>query len=180
GSVKLHYYEFYKVGIEEQNCSSKLVSEQEMSDIGPYYKKTWGDVGWNNYMIDVIVKGNSEMNAGIIFRATNVSEGGEGKDPYLGRHFYQGYYVGIVSDGVMLVKQNYSEKLLIKAEGEYQPGQDYHLRVIIKDNQFTIYLEDMVQPKISYIDLKPISHGRIGVRANGAITTFTNFEHKLI
>ncbi|MHB8128801.1 MAG: family 43 glycosylhydrolase [Mobilitalea sp.] len=180
GSTKLHYYEFYKTSSEIHNCYDKLFSKEELHQIGPYCKKTCGEAGWNNYLIDVTVQGESDLNAGIIFRVTNLSEGGEGNDPYLGRNFYIGYFVGIMSDQLVLVKQNYNEKLLVKAEGQYLPGVNYHLRVNVKDNEFNIYLDDMEQPKISYTDMKPISHGRVGVRANGAVTEFSDFVCKLL
>lgn len=180
GSARLHYYDFYNTSSEVENYYHDLFTKEELEHIGPYCKKTGGEISWNNYMIDVSVQGESELNAGIIFRVTNTAEGGEGNDPYLGRNFYKGYYVGIQSDQLVLVKQNYDEKLLIKAVGQYKPGVNYHLRVMIKDDEFHIYIDDMTQPKIKYRDIKSISHGRVGVRTNGAVTVFSDFECRLL
>lgn len=145
-----------------------------------YGKRTMGNTGWTDFTVqtDIVYKRN--MNAGIIFRVNNPALGGAGKDPNndprLGTDFYQGYFVTLGANSVILGKQNYSWRALTSAPGSYQLNQQYTIKVVVRGDNFKVYVDDMDNPKIDYTDPQPFISGKVGLRAHDCEVEFDNFS----
>jgi xylan 1,4-beta-xylosidase len=138
-------------------------------------KRTLGNTGWTDYSVLTNIKYTSNMNGGIIFRVNNPAKGGPGNDPQLGTDFFQGYYVTIEGDGVVLGKQNYNYQFLHKSFGSYQTNQWYQLGVTVKGNNIKVFVDDLQNPVIDYTDDMPVISGKVGLRTFYSSVLFDNF-----
>lgn len=192
GGFKFYNMEFYKAsnsvpGFKESfdtdlkkwsyinGLGQEFTLNNGMLKIGPYGKIATGENGWNDCSVEVDVKGEAILKSGIIFRVSNPAEGGEGTDTMLGTNFYEGYFAGIRRNGVVLGKQSYNWDELISVKGSYNPGKTYHLKVLVKGDNIKVFVDDMKNPKIEYTDKDPFTHGKAGIRTEGAVAYFDNF-----
>ena len=144
--------------------------------VSGYGKRTIGSTGWSNYTVQTDIIYTDVMNAGIIFRVNNPAMGGAGNDPVLGTDFYQGYFVGLTSNSVILGKQNYSWTQLATAAGAYSLNTKYTIRVVTTDGNIKVYVNDMATPKIDYTDPNPFISGKVGLRSFNSNVKFDNFS----
>jgi len=158
-----------------KGLGKEFICKNGMLQLGPYGKLATGDEGWSDYSVEVDIKADSDINSGVIFRVTNPAEGGEGWDCMLGTNFYQGYFAGLTNKGVVLAKQNYNREVLASAELRFDPGRLYHLKVEVKGDNIKVYIDDMNKAVINYTDKDPFTHGKAGIRTEGAIAFFGNF-----
>ena len=149
-----------------------IVSGQ--ASINGYGKRTLGNIGWTDYTIDCDVTYKNGMNAGLIFRVNNPSQGGENNDSRLGTDFFQGYFVGMGSDKVTLGKHNYSWKSLATSPGSFSLNRKYHIRVAVKGANIKVYVDNMSVPKIDYTDPFPFISGKVGFRSHSTNVLFDN------
>jgi hypothetical protein len=145
------------------------------AEINGYGKRTMGNTGWTDYTVQVDMTCVSGVNAGIIFRATNPALGEAGNSPQAGTDFLQGYFVGLVSNGVVLGKQNYNWTQLASKTGEsYLVNTKYTLKVETKDNNIKVYVDGVL--KIDYNDPRPFICGKVGLRVCDTRVRFDNFR----
>ncbi len=179
GSLMPDFKESFDANLKNWSYINGLGQEFEinkgMLKLGPYGKIAAGENGWDDYTAEVDVKGEATLKSGIIFRVSNPAEGGEGTDSMLGTNFYQGYFAGIKRNGVVLGKQSYNWKELSSAKGSYAAGKTYHLKVVVKGDNIKVFVNDMETPKIDYTDKEPFTHGKAGIRVEGAVSYFDNF-----
>lgn len=193
GSFKLYTLSFYEAAVGKpefkENFQSDLSKwtyvtglgkESVLKDgavqLGSYGKIAAGEDGWMNYSVEVDVKGDSNLNSGVIFRVSNPAEGGECKDCTLGTNFYQGYFAGITSNGVVLLKQNYNKQELASTQESFKAGKSYHLKIVANGGHIKVFVDNMSKPKIDYFDSEPFTHGKAGIRTEGAMVYFKNFK----
>lgn len=143
--------------------------------VSGYGKRTLGSTAWSDYSVQTDVTYTNTMNAGIIFRVNNPALGGAGKDAALGTDFYQGYYVTLNANSVVLGKQNYSWILLRSAAGTYSLNTKYTIKVVAVGSNIKVYVDDMNTPKIDYTDTNPFISGKVGLRSYNTTTHFDNF-----
>lgn len=147
--------------------------EASIDNVG---KRTLGSTGWSDYTVETDIKCIDAINAGIIFRVTNPAQGGAGDDAGAGSDFYQGYFAGISSGGVVLGKQNYNWTQLASSSGTYTTNTWYHVKIVVSGNNFKVYVGDMSNPKIDYTDdNNPFINGKVGLRSHYSHTHFDNF-----
>ncbi|HEY8399819.1 MAG TPA: family 43 glycosylhydrolase, partial [Cytophagaceae bacterium] len=144
--------------------------------INGWGKRALGHTGWTDYAVEVDMQCPSAGNAGLIFRVQNPANGGPNNNSQLGTDFYQGYYVGLQTTGIQLGKQNYDWKGLNFKAQTLTPGQWYKLRVVVKEANIKVYLNDMDTPVIDYFDADPFISGKAGIRAFNAQLAFDNFN----
>ena len=144
--------------------------------VSGYGKRTLGSTGWSNYTIQADITYNDQMNAGIIFRVNNPALGGAGNDPQLGTDFYQGYFVSLSSNSVLLGKQNYSWTQLASTVGTYALNTKYTLKIVATGANIKVYVTDMNTPKIDYTDPNPFINGKVGFRSFNSHVHFDNFS----
>ena len=113
-------------------------------------KRTMGNVGWSDYIVECDIQGIDNLNSGIMVRVQNPARGGAGDDPGLGADFYQGYFAGLSTAGVSLGKQNYSWTTLASTPERYDTNTWYHMKVAVSRNTIKVYVGDMIKPKIDY------------------------------
>jgi hypothetical protein len=140
-------------------------------------KRTLGSTGWSDYTVECDVKGVDTLNSGIMVRVQNPAQGGADDDAVSGSDFYQGYFAGLSSNGVVLGKQNYNWTTLAGSSGTYNTNTWYHMKVVVNGNNIKVYVGDMNTPKIDYTDNNnPFINGKVGMRSHYAHTHFDNFS----
>jgi hypothetical protein len=190
-------FNFYEMRFEEANDSVVTLSDSfdatfspewnyvdgdwsirsGQAEISGYGKRTLGNTGWTDYTVQVDVTYYDSFNAGLIFRVNNPALGGAGNDPALGTDYLQGYFVSLSSNGVILGKHNYNWTQLASKTGEtYTTNKKYTIRVVMKDANIKVYVDDMTTPKIDYTDTRPFICGKVGLRVCSAHACFDNFS----
>lgn len=103
--------------------------------------------------------------AGVLFRGSQFSDGGEGNDKVLGTNFFVGYRV-CVSDGkIQLWKHRYDETLLQEASIEVNDSVTFDVTAV--GNCITVSVDD--QLVLSYQDAMPLLHGYSGFHAKNCV-----------
>lgn len=97
--------------------------------------------------------------AGILLRAQNLADGGEGSDKQLGTNFFIGYRVTVCNEQVRLYKHCYDEMLLTSAPLPVRLEYDLTVRCIAD----TITVSSGGTELLSYVDTNPIMTGRAGL-----------------
>ena len=142
--------------------------------INGYGKRTMGTRGLTDYTVSVDMTFVSTFDAGIIVRVNNPALGGAGADLVSGTIFLQGYYVGLLNNGVQLAKLNYNSTELVRTTGEsFAFGTKYNLRVEVQGPSIRVYVDNIL--KIDYTDTDPIFSGKAGLKATNCNVKFDNF-----
>jgi hypothetical protein len=134
-----------------------------------------GNVGWTDYTVEADVLCPSGGNGGLIFRVRNPAAGELGISNVVSSDYFQGYYAGIETGGIVLGKQNYNWTTLSYKTQTLTAGQSYKLRAVSNGANIKIYLNDMTTPVIDYTDPSPIISGKAGIRVHSANMSFDNF-----
>lgn len=103
--------------------------------------------------------------AGVLFRASQLSDGGEGDDRELGTDFFIGYRVSVSAEGVSLWKHRYDRILLARAEYGCTPEMELHIK--FGGNKIIVGLGG--DELISYRDKEPVLYGYNGFHAEKCI-----------
>jgi len=139
-------------------------------------KRTLGSTGWSDYTVECDVSGDTGLNSGLIVRVQNPAQGGAGDDANLGTDFYQGYFVGLSTTGLVLGKQNYDWNVLATVPGSYALKTSYHLKVVLSGNNIKVYVAGSNVASIDYTDNgNPFINGKVGIRSHHANANFDNF-----
>lgn len=101
--------------------------------------------------------------AGILFRAGNLADGGEGNDKILGTNFFIGYRLS-VSDGSLRLWRHRYDQLLLQEVPVIVP-RDIHLRVHVVGNLVTCSLGETAT--LRFADDSPILTGHVGFHTRG-------------
>ena len=137
------------------------------AQLGPYGKAYAGNGGMDDCVIEAEMSAEPQSPdgaAGILFRLTEPSEGGEGDDPVLGIDFFIGYCVSLTKDSVVLTKHRYDETVLIQREiGAARDSR--RIRIEAVADHIAVFFDEKEDPVISYRDPDPLTHGRAGIRA---------------
>ena len=96
--------------------------------------------------------------AGIIFRAKNLADGGEGSDKQLGTNFFVGYRAAVCKKRVRLYRHCYDETLLASAPLPVQPEYDLTVHCIAD----TVTVFSGSAELLSYTDANPLMTGCAG------------------
>ena len=145
------------------------------SDFG---KRTYGETGWGDYIVEADVTCTSGVNSGIIFRVNNPGTGGHFDSVNLsqGTDWIQGYFAGVSAGGVVLGKQNYSWQEVGKKNMTMVENKTYHLKVVANGANFKIYLDGELV--IDYTDPDPYLTGAVGFRVHSSKANFDNLVIK--
>lgn len=152
----------------------QLVMEDAAQSVG---KRLYGSEGWGDYSAEADIEfTGDDMDAGLIFRASNPALGGGGDDPVLGTWFFQGYYAGIRKGQLVLGKVNYNWKELESVSMEFEPGRVYHLCVSARGGELRVLVDGTEY--IVYEDDTPFISGAAGIRSWRSQIRVDNFEVK--
>lgn len=99
--------------------------------------------------------------AGILLRAENLSDGGEGDDREKGTNFFIGYRVAVRNGEVCLFKHAYDEKLLVSCPIPVKV--EYDLTIVCSADTIEVFSENV--RLFEYIDPFPIMVGRVGLHS---------------
>ncbi|WP_395855609.1 AbfB domain-containing protein [Cystobacter fuscus] len=133
---------------------------------------------FSNFTYDADITPGPSGNPGLLFRASR---------PTTGVDSYQGYYVGIDGNQVLLGKANSGAwTQLAVAALPSMTGTSRHLRVVAVGSLLEVYVDDLATPKLSVTDGSYVS-GAIGVRTyqsqarfdNLSVRAFSRFESLL-
>ena len=144
--------------IEKMKTSAILPVMVE--NFGPYDKMCGSEV-----CSDVCIKAtlhtapeNTAGQTGVLLRASELADGGEGADKVLGTNFFIGYRVCAAQGKLQLWKHRYDETLL--GEANLPTGSDIVFAVELKEKHITVLLDS--KAVITYTDADPILSGRYG------------------
>lgn len=147
-------------------------------------KRLYGDRNWGDYTVEVDVMPQRDVNAGLIVRATDpgstvltpsYSTGQPtDADAHASIDWVQGYYVGIVQNGILLSKLSYSYTQLERVGGSFSTNKTYHLKVVCEGANIKVYVDGQLY--IDYTDANPFIQGMAGVRSYQSDTAFDNFK----
>lgn len=127
-------------------------------------KRLYGDENWADYTVEADITFLGEKkDAGLMVRAVNPAQGGAGNDPVAGTHFFQGYYVGMQEDCLVLEKMNYDMEVLETVSINLLQDQAYHLTVSAIGRTISVSLDGQVLLEYEDKD-RPILNGAVGVR----------------
>lgn len=144
--------------------------------VSGYSKRTLGNTTWSDYSIQTEVTYKDVFNAGLIFRVNNPALGGAGNNSQLGTDYYQGYFVTLAANGIVLGKQNYNWTHLTTASGSYALNTTYTIRVDVNGANIKVFVNDMNNPKIDFTDPNPFISGKVGYRSHNCNAEFDNFS----
>jgi hypothetical protein len=134
-----------------------------VQDMGPY-DKIRGSEKWTNVNISAdldIADCKEGWQAGVIFRADQLADGGEGNDKVLGTNFFVGYRVCVSEGKIQLWKHRYDEYLL--KEIPYDGGDHISFQIVVAGNVISLRMNDDVI--MEYRDPMPIMCGYNGFHA---------------
>lgn len=138
----------------------------QVTDKGPGFKSVADGTSFSNfeYEADITMKdGVNNDNAGLIFRVTDPSNGGDN---------LKGYFAGITSNGrVQLGKFNNNWKELASILYPIQQNRAYHMKVTAVGSHIDIYIDG--EHIVSAVDTS-YTTGAIGVRAHYVATSYDN------
>lgn len=110
--------------------------------------------------------------AGVLLRAQQLADGGEGDDRQLGTNFFVGYRVSVSTGKLQLWKHQYDQTLL--AEQVIPTQKTYALTVRCAADEVQIILNEKTE--LHYQDKTPIMVGHVGVHSrNCKILKSTSF-----
>ena len=149
----------------------KLKSSKQWKPKGSYGKYLCGDTYTSAFNLNAVLKRNQmgpDGAFGIIFRVTDLAEGGEGKDPVLGRNYFNGYSCMIGADSVTLSKHRYCQETLVEVPHAEFLGKPLSITVIAEEQDIQIFLENRLL--ITYRDAEdPFLYGKVGIRYVGSL-----------
>ena len=143
-------------------------------------KAITGSAWWKDYVVQTDLRLNADPadslwgDAGLLLRVS---------DPSIGVDSYDGYYVGIGSDGPVLLlgRANYSWVRLssVPLGVSAVRGKWFHIKVLVKGCYFEATADDMAgrsQARLTYFDQDCSKRsGAVGVRTYGLLASWRNF-----
>jgi hypothetical protein len=145
---------------------SDFISVQNMG----LYDKIRGAEKWTNVSFSAeldIADCKEGWQAGVIFRADQLADGGEGNDKVLGTNFFVGYRVCVSEGKIQLWKHRYDEQLL--KEIPYGGGSHISFRIICAANLISLWIHDTLV--MEYQDPVPVLYGYNGFHARNCTIT---------
>jgi hypothetical protein len=110
---------------------------------------------YSDFTYDLDITIGTAGNAGVIFRATSPSNGGDG---------YNGYYAGIDANGyLMLGKTRGGYQEIANSPAVGAPKSTYHMRVVTSGSNIKVYVDDLNNPRIN-INNTLETYGYVGLR----------------
>jgi hypothetical protein len=105
--------------------------------------------------------------ADLIFRASQLSEGGEGDDTVLGRNFLLGYSVQLHHDRVVLARHDYDERILAEHPTPVDPLRPHVIVVRAVGGSIGVELDGTALFQVA--DDLPHPIGSVGIRTDNAV-----------
>ena len=140
-----------------------------LTDAGTNGKALAGDGFWTDGTLDADMLINSPGNAGLVFRITNPD--------YTGPDACDGYYAGLDTGGYAIVGvESNAWSAVTSAPTSVLTNTWHHLRVNLKGSQFTLFVDNLTTPLISFTDTN-FYRGQIGVRAFQCNARFDNVTY---
>ena len=143
-------------------------------------KRLWGDRNWSDYVVEVEITPQNDINCGLLVRATNpgapnfMFDAPSANDAQTGTDWVEGYYVGLTNSNVILGKQSYNYKGLENKGGSFKTGTTYKMRIECRGANIKVYVDGKLY--IDYTDADPFMQGMVGVRTHKCTATFDNLK----
>lgn len=147
-------------------------AEAEVTCFGPYDKFVIGGDGLFQYAAEAefLTAARDECAlAGLLFRACELSEGGEGEDKELGIDFFIGYCVSLGEGKIVLSKHRYDQTTLAQKRVACDLSIPHRLRASAVGGRLSVFLDGAKEPALEYTDSDPIYYGGAGLRVRGCM-----------
>jgi len=143
---------------------------------GEYGKQPFGDPCWHDFTADAsITVAGSGGHGDLLFRATQMSDGGEGDDTRLGINFLLGYSVQLHDDRVVLVRHSYDEQVLAQAT-PIGWNRDRPHDISIRACGSSLYVALDGVDLLEALDDNPYLVGQVGIRVCGCDATLNSLK----
>lgn len=156
-SIQLHCEKTCRLRFEllDERTEETLTAELECWD------KQAGSVHFSNMEVTArlaVSECAEGWEAGVIFRAQALADGGEGNDKQLGTNFFLGYRAAVCKGKIGLWKHCYDETLLVQRDVPWK--EEYCLTIRCDADEITVLLDGTAI--LNYIDAVPICTGYVG------------------
>ena len=134
-----------------------------------YGKRLLGEATWDDVTLDATIAVAFEEDAShadLLFRASQLSEGGEGDDTRLGIDFLLGYSVQLHRDRVVLARHAYDERVLATCPMPIDQAVSHQLRIRARGSVISVELDG--RSLFDVQDPLPYPAGSVGIRASNA------------
>ncbi len=154
----------------------RRVYAKKFSPRGSYGKYLFGSPWMSSTRIEAVIRRNQLAaggSFGLVFRATESSEGGEGRDRVLGIDFFLGYSLMISSNTIILSKHRYDRETLAACSHSLPLGRPIKITVAVEGNHITAIVDG--QYELHYDDeADPLLYGRVGLRLEAALVDWAD------
>lgn len=162
------------------------ITAGHLSIFGPQVcgKRLYGDPNMGDYEVEVTVTPKTAPNCGLLVRATNpgspnfLNTDPTAHDAMTATDWVEGYFVGLVSEGVIIGKQSYGYNQVAFTEGAFKAGTSYKLRVVCEGARILVYVDGKLY--VDFTDPDPYMQGMVGVRTHNCSATFDDLSVKPI
>lgn len=103
--------------------------------------------------------------AGVLMRASQPADGGEGCDKRLGTNFFIGYRVCVTEKKLQLWKHRYDERLLAEAGYSYENKVDFQVKM--EKNHIAVIIDD--EALFTFWDPEPVMCGHLGFHTRDCV-----------
>ncbi|WP_418667030.1 family 43 glycosylhydrolase [Allofournierella sp.] len=138
---------------------------------GPCGKSLWGEEAAGDYAVCAELKIKREAadgRAGLLLRATQPAEGGEGADPVLGIDFFVGYSVQFTGTECLIARHQYDRRILAACPYGLAEDRWFALRAEVRGGTIAVFAEGGAAPLLTAQDACPLTHGQYGLWAENA------------
>jgi len=141
--------------------------------VSEFGKQAFGDPHWHDFKLEasVTIAGNGG-HGDLLFRATQMSEGGEGDDAQLGINFLLGYSVQLHDDRVILARHAYDEHVIAQATPmDWCRDSSHKIGITARGISLSVMIDGVDLFEVR--DENPYQVGQVGIRASGCGVTLS-------
>ncbi len=171
----------YENGMDEMNEKGwsyvgnwKIVDGAHTTRSGDTAFAYAGDDKMTDFSLEVevaLLEEASMYDGGLLLRAKNHSISSAQVAESL-----QGYYLAIRNDQITLNRYNYGMETLDLVSADLIKGEYYKIKVIMKNNHISVYVDDMETPAMDYYDSNAFLSGQIALCSYKAGIGFRNVK----
>lgn len=146
---------------------------------GPYGKSLWGEACAGDYAVQAeirIKKLGADGRAGLLLRAAQPAEGGEGADPVLGIDFFLGYSVQFTGTECVIARHQYDRRTLARCPYKLAEDRWFGLRAEVRGGTIAVFAGGGAAPLLTARDAVPLTHGCYGLWAENAQAAARNIR----
>lgn len=117
-----------------------------------------------DFSLELLLNAPDDNLADVLFRASDLADGGEGDDPVLGSNFFRGYSLHVGPDTVTIARHSYDETVLATTSFRREASPS-RVALRVRGGRFEVEIDSV--PVLSAEDALPYLFGGVGLRSRG-------------